>query len=406
MSDDNAPKISARAQAIKPSATLAVSGRAGELRAAGKEVLNFAAGEPDFKPPTAVRKAASEMSLNSAIRYAPVPGVPALRDAVATELAEFHGRPFARGQVLVSCGAKHSLANLFLTLLDPGDEVIVCAPYWVSYPDMVGLAGGRAVAVTTTRVDGWKVKPEAIAAAVTEHTRCLVLNSPANPTGVGYTAAELRAIGSALVDKAPQAWIVVDDIYRRLVYGGYESPSAFRALDGVTDQILIVDGVSKTYAMTGWRIGFTAGPAAVISAAARIQSQTTSGAATVAQHAALTALTDPSVGPEIAQMREAFERRRGVMLEGLRKAPGVEVAPPDGAFYAFADVSAHVGPNAKHATDVELATWLLDEKLVATVPGTPFGAPGHLRLSYATDDETISEGCGRIAAAFSTLPTA
>lgn len=406
MSNDSAPKISARAQAIKPSATLAVSGRAGELRAAGKEVLNFAAGEPDFKPPTAVREAASRMCLNSRIGYAPVPGLPALRDAVASELGEFHGRSFARGQVLVSCGAKHSLANLFLTLLDPGDEVIVCAPFWVSYPDMVGLAGGRAVAVTTRRAEGWKVQPEAIADAVSEKTRCLILNSPSNPTGVGYSAAELRAIGSALIEKAPQAWIVVDDIYRRLVYGGYEAPSAFKALDGVTDQILVIDGVSKTYAMTGWRIGFTAGPASVISAAARIQSQTTSGAATVAQHAALTALTHLSVPAEIAQMRDAFERRRGVMLEGLGQAPGVEVAPPDGAFYAFADVSAHVGPEAKHATDVELATWLLDEKLVATVPGTPFGAPGHLRLSYATDDATIVEGCARIAAAFATLPTA
>lgn len=398
--------ISKRAAAIKPSATLAVSGRAGELRAEGKQVLNFAAGEPDFKPPKAVRDAVSEISQTEAIGYAPVPGLPQLRDAIAAEFQQVHGRSFERGEILVSCGAKHSLANLFLATLDAGDEVVVVSPYWVSYPDMVGLAGGRAVVAKTTKQDGWRLRPEVLEAALSDKTRMLVLNSPSNPTGAGYGADDLRAIGEVMAKKAPQAWVVVDDIYRKLVYDGFTHTSVFEAFKGLTDQIVIVDGVSKTYAMTGWRIGYMAAPKSVVSAASRIQSQTTSGAATVAQRAALVALTDPSVGADVASMHEAFTRRRGVMLEGLAPAPGLEVGPPDGAFYVFPDVSRHVGAGARHANDVELATWLLEEKLVATVPGTPFGAPGHLRLSYATDDETIAEGCRRIVDALSSLPTA
>ena len=399
-------QISKRALAIKPSATLAVAQRAGELKAAGKEVLNFSAGEPDFKPPRAVREAVAEMSLNQAILYAPVPGTPALRDAVAKKLGDFHGRRWDRSEIIVSCGAKHSLANLFLATLDAGDEVVIPAPYWVSYPDMVGLAEGKPVIVGSTRAQGWRVSPNALEAVVGPRTRFLVLNSPSNPTGAGYRADEVRALGEVLAAKAPQAWIVLDDIYRELCYDGYQAVSACRALEGITDQIIVVDGVSKTYAMTGWRIGFTAGPAAVVGAMNRIQSQTTSGAATPAQHAALVALTDPSVPGDVEQMRAAFTRRRRLMLDGLAAAPGVEVAPPDGAFYVFADVSRHCGPKAKHATDIELAAWLLEEKLVATVPGTEFGAPGHLRLSYATDDASIADGCGRMAEALRSLPTA
>jgi len=398
--------ISKRAAAIKPSATLAVSAKAAELRAAGKEVLSFAAGEPDFKPPTAVREAVSEASLQQPIRYAPVPGTPALRDAVAEELGAFHQRSFARNQILVSCGAKHSLANLFLATLDPGDAVVVGAPYWVSYPDMVGLAGGVPVTVSTTREAGWKLTPESLEPVLGPKTRIVILNSPSNPTGAGYSAQELRALGEVIAKKTPQAWIVTDDIYRNLVYDGFEATSAFVAMKGITEQIVAIDGVSKTYAMTGHRVGYMAGPTDLISAASRIQSQTTSGAATLSQRAALAALTDPSVPAEVEAMRTAFARRRTLILEGLGQAPGVEVRRPDGAFYVFADVSRHVGAGAKHATDIELATWLLEESLVATVPGTPFGAPGHLRMSYATDDASIEEGCRRVAKALSSLPTA
>jgi len=395
--------ISKRAVAIKPSATLAVSAKAAELRASGKEVLSFAAGEPDFKPPTAVREAVSKSSLEEPIRYAPVPGTPQLRDAVAEELGTFHRRTFARNEVLVSCGAKHSLANLFLAALDPGDAVIVGAPYWVSYPDMVGLAGGVPVTLSTTRAMGWKLTPEVLEAVLGPKTKFVILNSPSNPTGVGYGKDELRALGEVVAKKAPHAWIVTDDIYRNLVYDGFEATSAFVAMEGITDRIIAIDGVSKTYAMTGHRIGYMAGPSELISAAARIQSQTTSGAATLSQLAALTALTDPSVPAEVDAMCEAFARRRALVLEGLGLMPGVQVQRPDGAFYVFADVSRFVGPGAKHVSDIELATWLLEESLVATVPGTPFGAPGHLRLSYATDDASIEEGCRRIAKALASL---
>ena len=398
--------ISKRAAAIKPSATLAVSGRAAELRAAGKQVLNFSAGEPDFKPPTAVRSAVAAMSEREAMHYTAVPGTPQLRDAVAHELGQVHGRSFERGEILISCGAKHSLANLFLATLDPGDEVVIPAPYWVSYPDMVGLAEGESVIVPSTREAGWRMTPEALEAALGPRTRFVILNSPSNPTGAGYRAEDLRALGEVMVRKAPAAYLVVDDIYRQLVYGDYVHASAFKAWDGLSEQIIVVDGVSKTYAMTGHRIGFLAGPKNVISAASSIQSQTTSGPATLSQHAALVALTDPSVKEDVAAMHEAFTRRRRLMLDGLADAPGLEVLPPDGAFYVFVDVSRHVGQGARHADDVELATWLLEEKLVGTVPGTPFGAPGHLRLSYATSDEIIREGCERIAAALSSLPTA
>ncbi|MBL4688971.1 MAG: 16S rRNA (guanine(966)-N(2))-methyltransferase RsmD, partial [Nannocystaceae bacterium] len=376
--------ISQRAERITPSATLAVSGRANILRAEGKEVLNFAAGEPDFLPPKAVRTAVAERAATERVSYAPVPGIPELRDAVAAELGAVHGRTFERSEILVSCGAKHSLANLFLATCDPGDEVVIVAPYWVSYPDMIGLAEAKTVVVHTTAAAGWRMTPEALQAALSPKTKLIVLNNPGNPTGAGYGHSELRALAEVIAKHAPAAWVVVDDIYRKLVYDGFVHASAVMAFDGLSDRVIIVDGVSKTYAMTGFRIGFLAGPKTLISAASRIQSQMTSGAATPSQYAALVALTDPSVAADTDAMREAFARRRTLALAGLAEVAGVSVQPPDGAFYVFADVSRHVGPGTAHDTDVALATWLLEEKLVATVPGTPFGAPGHLRISYAT----------------------
>lgn len=398
--------ISLRADRIKPSATLAVSGRAGELRAAGKQVLNFSAGEPDFAPPSAVIAAVTKAASAGPIHYAPVPGYPVLRKAVAGILSNVHGRAYEAADVLVSCGAKHSLANLFLALCDAGDEVVIPAPYWVSYPDMAGLAEATPVIVPTTRAEGWRMRPEALEAALTERTRVIVLNSPSNPTGAGYREADLVALGQVIAAKAPHAYIVCDDIYRELLYGDYTHTSAVRALgESLSERIIIVDGVSKTFAMTGFRIGYFAGPRHVVAAASRIQSQTTSGATTLSQHAALAALTDPTVPGEVAAMREAFTRRRALVLKGLAEIPGAEVHPPDGAFYVFVDVSQHTGPKAKHDSDIELAKWLLEEKLVAAVPGTPFGAPGHLRMSYATDDATLTEGLSRINDAFRSLPT-
>jgi aspartate aminotransferase len=396
------PPICRRATLVKPSATLAVAARAGELRAAGHRVLDFSAGEPDFRPPEPVTAAVREQLARSPVGYSPVPGLPALRDLVAEQLGRVHGRPFGRKHVLVSNGGKHSLANLFAVTLEEGDEVAIAAPYWVSYPEMVILAGGVPRIARAGREARYKLRPEQLAEIVGPRTRYFVLNSPSNPTGMGYTSDEIRALGRVLVERAPQAWVLCDDIYRELVYDGYRTPSAFRALDGITDRIVIVDGVSKTYAMTGYRIGFLVAPEHVVSAASSIQGQTTSGAATPSQWAALAALGHPDCPPAVEAMVAAFARRRTLVLDGLRRIPGLSVVPPDGAFYVFVDVSAHVG-TVRFPDDVAFATFLLEEVLVATVPGGPFGAPGHLRLSFATDDATLTEGVARIGDAVAAL---
>ncbi|MCA9636179.1 MAG: pyridoxal phosphate-dependent aminotransferase [Myxococcales bacterium] len=396
--------VNARAAAIRPSATLAVASRAGDLRAAGKEVLDFSAGEPDFPPPPPVGEAVAAMVATRPIHYAPVAGLPELRDVVAAELSEYHGQRFTRAEVMVNCGAKHSLAGLFLVTLEPGDEVIVVSPYWVSYPEMVKLAGGAPRIVAATIDNGWRVTPEALAAALGPRTRYVVLNSPSNPTGAGYREADLQALFEVIEARAPQAWILCDDIYRKLVYDGYEHVSAFRALAGRSEQVIVVDGVSKSHAMTGYRIGFLVAPAPIIAAVSRVQGQMTSGAATPSQVGALAALRDPRCAEAAAAMQTAFARRRALSLAALAAIPGLRVHPPEGAFYVFVDVRDYLVGGEGPADDVALATWLLERKLVATVPGTAFGAPGHLRISYATSDEALREGFSRIAEALAELP--
>ena len=396
----------ALAALIQPSATMAVTARAKQLKAEGKAVLGFSAGEPDFRPPQPVVRAVQEYISTKAVKYAPVSGMPALRDAAAADLAKFHGRTFERGEIMVSCGAKHCLANLMLVTLSPGDEVVISAPYWVSYPAQVQLGGGTPVIVNASKQHGLRVQPEDLERVLSPRTKYVLLNSPSNPTGVGYTAEQIRALGEVVVRKAPQAWFLCDDIYRHLTYDGFEQVSAYRALSDLTEQFVFADGVSKSHAMTGFRIGFLAAPKQVIAAAGRIQGQMTSGATTTSQIAAIAALTDPACAAAMAEMRAAFARRRALMLEGLRAIPGVSVPTPDGAFYVFADVSQHVGEGTQFADDLALATWLLDEKLVATVPGTAFGAPGNLRISYATDDASLREGVARLHEAFSSFPTA
>lgn len=396
----------ARAAMLSVSPTLAISARAGELRGQGKAILNFSAGEPDFHPPPAVTAALTRHLATRPVHYTPVAGMPELRDAAAAEFARYHGRPVTRAEVLVSCGAKQSLANLFMVTLDPGDEVVIPAPYWVSYVDMVKLGDGVPVIAATRRDHGWRLQPEDLEAALGPRTRYVVLGNPTNPTGSGYTADQLRALGEVMAARAPRCWLLVDDIYRRLVYGGFVHSSAYSALRGVTDQIVIADGVSKSYAMTGYRIGFLLAPQKVIAAASRLQGHTTSGPATTSQVAALAAITDPACEPVVQAMHAAFTRRRAFMLEGLSRLPGVDVFPPDGAFYLFADISRHVGPQTDFADDLALATWLLEQKLIATVPGSAFGTPGYLRLSYATDDESLRAGLERLQDAFAGLATA
>ncbi len=395
----------ARAGMLSMSPTLAISARAGELRAQGKAVLNFSAGEPDFRPPPAVTEAVTRFLATRSVLYTPVGGMPDLRDAVAREFTRYHGRPVSRAEVLVSCGAKHSLANLFMVTLSPGDEVVIPAPYWVSYVDMVKLGDGAPIIVDTRREHGWRLQPKDLEAALTPKTRFIVLGNPTNPTGAGYTAAQMRALAEVMVKRAPQCWLLVDDIYRRLVYGGFEHASAFKALHDITEQIVVVDGVSKSYAMTGYRIGFMLAPTRIVAAASKLQGHVTSGPATPSQIAALAALTDPSCDAVVEEMHAAFTRRREMMLAGLAQLPGVDTFVPDGAFYLYADVTRHLGPGTNFADDLALATWLLEQELVATVPGTAFGTPGFLRISYATDDESLRAGLGRLQKAFDSLPT-
>ncbi|MBK8266037.1 MAG: pyridoxal phosphate-dependent aminotransferase [Nannocystis sp.] len=399
-------EINARAQAIRPSATLAVAARAKALRLEGRRVLDFSTGEPDFKPPAAVTATVSEFLRTRPVHYPPVAGLTELREEVALQLGAVHGRAFSSAEVMVSAGAKHALANLFMVTLSPGDEVVILAPYWVSYPDMVRLAGGVPRVATARIEDRWQIRPEALAAVLGPRTRFVVINSPSNPTGAVLSGAEIQAIVALIEELAPSAWLILDDIYRRLVYGDAKHVSAFRALGDRFDRIVAVDGVSKSYAMTGYRIGFLLAPAPVIAAASRIQGQMTSGVAMPSQVAALAALRDPAGEEVLATMLGAFGRRRRLVIEEIGAIESVGFLPPDGAFYAFFDVRRHLGPGTPFADDLALATWLLERESVALVPGTPFGAPGHLRLSYATADEDLREGLSRLRAAFAALPVA
>lgn len=392
--------INASVRSIKSSATLAVSARAGELLAAGRRIYNFSAGQPDFPPPKVITDVVNKKLLGAPVGYAPVAGLPALRDAAAAELSAYHGIDITRSQVIVSCGAKHSLFNLFMSTLGPGDEVVFAAPYWVSYPEMIRIPGATPKSVSCPRSQSFKLTPAQLRDAVGPKTKFLLLNSPSNPTGMAYTAAELRALAEVLAERAPQAWIVSDDIYRKLSFGEPQA-SIVRACKGVTgieDQIVLVDGVSKSHAMTGWRIGFLVVPEAVAKGVISMQGQVTSGASTPAQWAALAALTERGVDEDVETMRLEFKQRRAVMCAGLLAA-GLEFAEPDGAFYVFADAAKLCGEGRRFADDVALARYLLEERDIAAVPGSAFGAADHLRFSYACGREEIEAGMLRLAEA-------
>jgi len=396
-------KTASRLDAIKPSITLAVTAKAAKLKAEGVDVISFGAGEPDFDTPDHI-KAAARAGLDKGVsKYTDVAGLPVLRKAIADELGRVHKTSITPDQVLVSCGAKHSLYNLFHALLDPGDEVIIPAPYWVSYPDMVLLAGGKPVIVDTAADDDFTMRPEALAAAVTPRTRAVVLNTPSNPTGAAYGRAQIEALAQVVVEK--NLLVVSDDIYRSLVYGGAEYVSIAALSPELAARTILVDGVSKTYAMTGWRIGYMAGPLPIIKAAAKIQGQSTSNATHIAQVATLAAITGPQDCVET--MRVAFDERRQEMVKLLRAIPGVNCREPKGAFYAFPDVKAFLGkttPDGKVlADDVQLCDWLVEAGKVAVVPGSGFGAPGHVRLAYACSMKDIREGVGRLHTSLTSL---
>jgi aspartate aminotransferase len=397
-------KIASRLDPIKPSITLAVTAKAAKLKAEGVDVVSFGAGEPDFDTPEHIKAAArAALDKPGVGKYTDVGGIPPLKQAIADELSRVHKTQLAPEQVIVSCGAKHSLYNLFMALLDPGDEVLIPAPYWVSYPDMVMLAGGKPVILETRAQDDFAVTAEQVRAACDGRVRAIVLNNPSNPTGAVYTRTQIEALAKVVVEK--DLLVISDDIYRSLVYGDATYVSIAALSPELAKRTILVDGVSKTYAMTGWRIGYTAGPLPLIKAMAKVQGQSTSNPAHIAQIATLAALTGPQDCVET--MRQAFDERRREMVKLLRQIPHVECREPRGAFYAFPDVSWYVGKRSPEGhildDDVQLCDWLVEIGKVAVVPGSGFGAPGHVRLSYACGMEQIRDGVSRMARALAGL---
>jgi aspartate aminotransferase len=392
--------LARRLDAVQPSVTLAMNARAAELRATGADVYAFGVGEPDFEPPSFVFDAArAAMETKPGVsKYTAVTGIAPLKQAICARTAETRGWSPKPSNVTVSVGAKHALFNLALTLYEPGDEVVIPAPYWVSYPEQVKLCGANPVFVDTTEEAGFKMTPQAFEKALSPRTKAIILCSPSNPTGSAYSGDELQALVE--VWKKTDAWLIVDEIYADLVYGGFKHVSAAKLAEGARDRVVVVDGVSKTYAMTGWRIGWSLAPERLAKALDTVQGQSTTNATAVAQHAAVAALTGPQ--GEVEKMRAAFEKRRDAMVEALRSIPGVRCRVPEGAFYAFADCRALYGVPYKGkpiASDEDVAFFLLDEAHVAAVPGGAFGAPGYVRFSYATNEDRIRGGIAAIKAA-------
>ncbi len=396
--------IASRLRSLAPSATLAMTQRAAELRASGVDVLAFGVGEPDFDTPAYVREAAKRAIDEGVGHYTRVRGVDALRAAIQRDSERRRGHAHSLDEIAVSVGAKHTLYNLALALFEEGDEVLIPAPYWVSYPSQVQLAGATSTFLETREEDGFRVSPAQLEAAIGERTRGLILCTPSNPTGAAYGAEHLRAIADVARDHG-DFWIIVDEIYAELTYDGFVQKSLIEVAPELRDRIVVVDGVSKTYAMTGWRIGWMLGPAAVAQAVEKLQGQSTTNPAAVAQYAAAAAL-DGDRAP-IDAMREAFAARRRVVIDGLNAIDGVRCREPEGAFYAFPNVEGLIGrqtaSGARLDDDLAVATWLLEDARCALVHGGAFGAPGYLRMSYATSMENIEQGLSRIAAAVATL---
>ena len=378
-------ELASRMRRIKPSPTLAVTAKAGELKAAGKDVLSLGAGEPDFDTPAHVKAAAEKAIRDGFTKYTPVGGTPSLKKAIAAKHQRDNGLSYEPAQILVSAGGKQACYNLCQALLDEGDEVIIPAPFWVSYPDMALLADGEPVIVPTTAATRFKMTAEQLEAAITPRTKLLFLNSPSNPSGMAYTKAELAALGQVLL-RYPRIVIASDDMYEKIMWTGEPFSNIVNACPDLYDRTVVIHAVSKTYAMTGWRIGWSCGPKGVIKAMADIQSQSTSNANSIAQVAAEAALTgDQSC---VTEMCAAFKRRHDLLVDGLNAIPGIRCERGDGTFYAFPNVE---GLTAKLglADDLALADYLLREALVAAVPGSAFGTSGHMRLSFATSDKVL-----------------
>jgi aspartate aminotransferase len=387
-----------RISRVKPSATMAVTDKARALKAAGRDVIGLGAGEPDFDTPENIKEAAIKAIRDGkASKYTAVEGISELRTAVARKFKRENELDYKPSQIIVGTGGKQVLFNAFLATLNAGDEVIIPAPYWVSYPDMVLIAGGEPVAVETRMADGFKMKPEALERAITPKTKWLLFNSPSNPTGAAYTRAELKAITEVLVPH-PHVWVMSDDMYEHLVYDDFDFFTPAQLEPRLYERTLTVNGVSKTYCMTGWRIGYAGGPEPLIKAMAMIQSQSTSNATAVAQWAAVEALNGPQ--DFIPKHNKIFKERRDLCVSMLNQAKGLQCPKPEGAFYVYPSCAGTMGKTAptgkKLATDEDFVTELLEAEGVAVVQGTPFGVGPAFRISYATATTALEEACTRI----------
>ena len=384
-------KISQRTARINPSITLGLNARALELARQGVDLVRLGVGEPDIDTPEIVCEAGHRAINERALRYTPTAGTVALRAAIGGYLKDLYGLDYGPTEIMACSGAKHALFNAIAAMTDPGDEVILPAPYWVSYPEMVGIADGIPVYLETRKEDGFKIRPEVLEATITDRTTALFFNSPSNPTGAAYTRAELEGLAEVLRDR--DIWILSDDIYSTILFDGFPFASLAQ-VPGMRERTVIVNGVSKTFSMTGWRIGFAAGPERMIKAMIRLQDHTTSCPSALSQAAAADALRR---GPGLtADWVAGLQPRRDLMLSLLREIPGVDCPTPEGAFYLFPDMRAWLAPHTAFPDTMALCEHLLTESRVVCVPGEAFGAPGFMRLSFAVDDDTIREGLRRI----------
>jgi aspartate aminotransferase len=394
--------VSQRARNIAPSATLAIAATARRMRAQGIDVIGFGSGEPDFDTPEHIKAAAIQAIHEGFTKYTASGGIDELKDAVAIKLKRDNGLEYARDQVLISCGGKHSLFNVFQALLEPGDEVLIPSPYWVSFPEQVKVCDAKPVFVRTGEREGFRVQRALVEPHVTPRTKILVLNSPGNPTGAALTLTELRGLGDLATEWG--FWLLSDETYEALVYDDYQHVSVASISDEVKARTIVVNSLSKAYAMTGWRVGYTAGPKDVIKAMDAIQSQETSNPTSIAQRAAVAALTG-SQEPTY-RMREEFDRRRRYIVDRLNGMPGIACLRPQGAFYVFPNISGtfgkhYVGTTVRNSTD--LGAYLLDAARIAVVPGVEFGSDDHIRISYATSMANIEKGMDRMEAAIAQL---
>ncbi|MDI6777434.1 MAG: pyridoxal phosphate-dependent aminotransferase [Syntrophales bacterium] len=395
-------KLSSRITMIKPSPTLAITMKANALRAEGRDVIGFGAGEPDFDTPLHIKMAAIRAIEGGFTKYTPVGGTDELKDAIIRKLQKDNRLNYSRGEIVVSCGAKHTLYNLAQVLFEEGDEVIIPSPYWVSYPDIIVLAGAQPVIVEAKETNGFKLQPEQLEGAIGKHTKAVILNSPSNPTGAAYTRTELEALAEVIVPKG--IFVISDDVYEKIIYDAISFCNIASISEEMKKMTVVVNGVSKAYAMTGWRIGYAAGPSEIISAVTMIQSQSTSNPSSISQKAAVEALMGNQ--DVVTEMVGEFGKRRNCIVEKLNAIPSIACMNPAGAFYVFPNVSSLFGRSWRGKTissSSDLTEYLLEEANVAVVPGGEFGCDHYIRLSYATTMKNIEEGLQRIRDAVAKL---